>query len=203
MKNKRVNIEVKPFRTFDRHGFLNSFHPISQQEFDAIQTKLNSKTLKRNEDLIISGQVQKHLFFIRSGVQMCHFERSDKIHVIAFTYSPNLCAIPDSFSEQIPSKYCFTCVIESVVDCLSFEDLQLIYSQFPNIETLFRRINDKLLAGLLNLHIEFRSMSIEERFTAFCQRSPHILQKVPHKYIASYLGIDATNFSKLFNSIRI
>jgi hypothetical protein len=26
---------------------------------------------------------------------------------------------------------------------------------------------------------------------------------VPHKYIASYLGIDATNFSKLYNRVKI
>jgi hypothetical protein len=35
------------------------------------------------------------------------------------------------------------------------------------------------------------------------QRSPHILQLVPHKYLANYLGIDATNFSKLLNRVRI
>ncbi len=203
MRNKLANREAEPLNDVERHRFLNSFHPISPQEFNAIQTRLYSKTFKRNEDLIRTGQVQKYLFFIRSGIQMCHVERNEKMHVIAFTYSPNLCAIPDSFSEQIPSKYGFTCLTESVVDCLSFEDLHRIYSQFPNIETLFRRINEKLLAGLLHLHIEFRSMSIEERFTAFCRRSPHLLQKIPHKYIASYLGIDATNFSKLYNSVRI
>lgn len=203
MRNEMTDSKDKSFRAFECHRFLNTFHTISQQEFDAIQSKLHSRNFDRNENLVIPGQVQKYLFFIKSGVQMCYFEKEGKMHVIAFTYLPNLCAIPDSFSEQIPSKYYFNCVTKSVVDCLSFDDLQEIYSKFPNIETLFRKINERLLAGLLNLHIEFRSMSIEERFTAFCRRSPHLLQKVPHKYIASYLGIDATNFSKLFNSVKI
>jgi hypothetical protein len=35
------------------------------------------------------------------------------------------------------------------------------------------------------------------------QRSPHILNLVPHKYLASYLGMDATNFSKLLGSVKI
>jgi hypothetical protein len=43
---------------------------------------------------------------------------------------------------------------------------------------------------------------MEERYKAFCRRSAHLLQRVPHKYIASYLGIDATNFSKLYNTVR-
>lgn len=197
------DLEDKSFKALDCHRFLNTFHTTSKAEFDALTTKLHSRIFEKNENLLVTGQVQKHLFFIRSGVQMCYYERGGKMHVIAFTYPPNLCAIPDSFSEQVPSKYYFTCITDSEVDCLSFEDLQIVYAQFPNIETLFRRINEKLLAGLLNLHIEFRSMSIEERFIAFCRRSPHLLQKVPHKYIASYLGIDATNFSKLFNKVRI
>ncbi len=187
----------------ERYRFLNSFHAISETELDAIQDRLHSRTFKRGEHLVVPGQVQKQLFFIESGVQMCNFERDGKLHVIAFTYPPNLCAIPESFSLQKSSKYYFTCITESEVECLSFDDMQQLYSEFRNIETLFRKINERLLAGMLNLHIEFRSMSIEERFVTFCRRSPHLLQKVPHKYIASYLGIDATNFSKLFNSVKI
>ena len=64
-------------------------------------------------------------------------------------------------------------------------------------------MTEAILAGMINRHIELHSLTIEERFKVFCQRSPHLLQLVPHKYIASYLGIDPTNFSKLFNSVRI
>ncbi len=187
----------------DRFSFLNSFHPITDVDFEAIQSKLYSQVFKRGDHMVIPGQVQKHLYFVKSGVQMVNFEINGKMHVIAFTYPPNLCALPESFSQQKPSKYYLTCVTDSEVECLDFDDLQRLYSEYHNIETLFRKISERLLSGMLNIHIEFRSMSIEERFTAFCRRSPHLLQKVSHKYIASYLGIDATNFSKLYNSVKI
>src|SRR5690606_24095175 len=64
---------------------------------------------------------------------------------------------------------------------------------------IFESQNMYLLGGL---HIELHSMTIEERYKSFCQRSSHLLQLVPHKYIASYLGIDPTNFSKLFNTLK-
>jgi hypothetical protein len=35
------------------------------------------------------------------------------------------------------------------------------------------------------------------------KRSPHVLRLIPHKYLASYLGIDATTFSKLLGTIRL
>ena len=187
----------------DRHTFLSSFHPVTSEEFEALESKLQASIFKKGEKIISPGQIQRHLYFVKSGVQMCHFEKDAKTHVIAYPYSPNLCALPESFSQQKPSKYYYTSITDSEIQFLTFDDLQHLYKEFQNIETLFRKINEKLLVGMLNIHLEFRSMSIEERFKIFCGRSPHLFQQVPHKYIASYLGIDATNFSKLFNRIKI
>ena len=64
-------------------------------------------------------------------------------------------------------------------------------------------MTEHLLAGTLNRYIEMHSLTNEEQFKAFTKRSPHLLQLIPHKNIASYLGIDHTNFSKLFNSVKI
>jgi CRP-like cAMP-binding protein len=186
----------------DRYKFLCAIHPIDTNEYEALLSNLYLKKFKKGEHIISPGQVQRHIYFIKAGIQMCHFNPEDKSHVIAFTYPPNLCALPESFSEQKPSKYYFTCITDSEIEALAYADLQRIYEKHKNVETLFRKINDKLLAGVLDHHLEFRTMSIEERFTALCRRSPHIIRQVPHKYIASYLGIDPTNFSKLFNTVK-
>jgi CRP-like cAMP-binding protein len=187
----------------DRFDFLSSIHPISSDEYQQVVARLHTRSFKKGESLITAGQVQRQIYFIQSGVQMFHVDKDGKSHVIAFTYYPNLCAIPESFTNQEPSKYNFTCLTDSDINYISFDDMQDIFKRYQNIETLFRKINERLLSGMLNLHVEFRTMSIEERFRAFCRRSSHLLKLVPHKYIASYLGIDATNFSKLFNTVKI
>ncbi len=71
------------------------------------------------------------------------------------------------------------------------------------IERMIRLALGQALAGVLARQIELQSFSAEQRFRALLTRSPHILHLVPHKYLASYLGIDATNFSKFLGSIRI
>jgi CRP-like cAMP-binding protein len=88
------------------------------------------------------------------------------------------------------------------MEYISYDDLQKLVDQSQQIERLFRRMAEAMLAGMIDLHIELRAMTIEERYKAFCRKNPHLLQLVPHKYIASYLGIDATNFSKLFNNVK-
>lgn len=186
----------------ERHEYFKLFHDIGTTDYELLTKNLKTKTFKKGDFITVAGQIQRELYFVKTGVQMSYFETDSKTHVIAFTYSPNLCAIPESFQFQIPSKYFLTCLTDSELEYITFDELQKLFDQSQQIERLFRRMTEVVLAGVINRHIELHSMTIEQRYLTFCQRSPHLLQLVPHKYIASYLGINPTNFSKLFNSVK-
>jgi len=47
------------------------------------------------------------------------------------------------------------------------------------------------------------AFNIETRFRHFMKRSPHLLNQIPHKDLASYLRINPTNFSKLLAKVKI
>lgn len=185
-----------------RENYFKLFHEIGTADYNLLAENLKTKTFKKGDFLIVPGQIQHELFFVNSGIQMSYFDAENKTHVIAFTYPPNLCAIPESFLFQVPSKLFLTCLTDSELEYISFDELQLLFNKSQALERLFRRMTEAVLAGIINRHIELHSMTIEERYKIFCQRSSHLLQLVPHKYIASYLGIDPTNFSKLFNSVK-
>ncbi len=186
----------------DLHSYLNLFHEIDRQDYLLLEERLKTRRAGRQEHLVVPGQVQREAYFVRSGIQMSYFDTDTHSHVIAFTYAPNLCAIPSSFSFQQPSEYYLTCLTDSELDYISYADLQELFEQSQQIERLFRRFAEAVLTGMISRHIELHSLSMEERYKAFCRRSPHLLGLVPHKYLASYLGIDPTNFSKLFNRVK-
>jgi CRP-like cAMP-binding protein len=187
----------------ERLDHLRLFHPISVGDYAFLAEHLKSKRFKKGEFITTPGQVQKDLYFIVSGVQMSYVEEQEKMHVIAFTYPPGVCAIPESFSFQTPSKYYLKCIEDTETEHISHDKLQQLFDRSHQLERLFRKMTEAILAGMINRHVELHTMSIEERYQAFCQRSPHLLQMVPQKYIASYLGIDPTNFSKLYNTVKI
>lgn len=187
----------------DQLSYFRLFHNISEADFLLLESQLGKKTCAKNEFITTPGQIQRELFFSVEGVQMSYFETENKTHVIAFTYPPNPCAIPESFNSQTPSRYYLKCLTDSSFKTISFDRLQNLFNESQQIERLFRKMTEVILGGVLNRHMELQSLTIEERFLNFCKRSPHLLQLVPHKYLASYLGIDATNFSKLYNSVKI
>lgn len=185
-----------------QYEYFRLFHDISQADYQLLADQLRTKTFKKNDLLVVPGQTQKELYFVKSGIQMSYFGEDKTLTVIAFTYAPNPCAIPESFSFQKPSNCYLTCLTDSELECISFEDLQKLFSQSQQIERLFRKMTEAVLAGMINRHHELHALTMEERYKTFCQRSPHLLQLVSHKYIASYLGINHTNFSKLFNKVK-
>lgn len=185
------------------HEFFNTVQPISDTDYALFELLLRRKCCAKGEILVVPGQVQRELYLVRSGVQMSFYETERKLQVMAFTYPPSLCAIPQSFLTQQPSLHFLTCLTESELDYLTYDDLQRLFDSSRQFERLFRKMTERLLVGVLDRQLELQTLTMEARFLAFCKRSPHLLNLVPHKYLAAYLGIDATNFSKLFNSRRI
>jgi CRP-like cAMP-binding protein len=185
------------------YAYLSQFHPITSADYALLEGAFKARNFKKGDLITAAGQVQKELYFVKSGVQMSYFLAEEKTHVVAFTYAPGICAVPESFSTQKPSACYLTCLSDSELYYITYNDLQLLFDKSQPLERLFRKMTEIILAGVINRHIELQALSIEERYKAFCKRSPHLLQLVPHKYVASYLGINATNFSKLFNSVKI
>jgi CRP-like cAMP-binding protein len=183
--------------------YLKQFAELSDSDIRSILDLGLIKEFKRNEIILREGEVQKEMYLVLDGLQMSYHESERGIHVLAFTYAPGICAVPESYSLQKRSDYFLICLEDSKLLAIQREELEHLLSQNHAIEHWFRRFAEMVLAGLIERHLELHTKSIRERFSAFAERSPQLFQKVPHKYLASYLGMDPTNFSKLYNSIKI
>lgn len=65
---------------------------------------------------------------------MLYHQTDNKPHIITFTYPHGFCAIPGTLAFQKPSKYYFTCLTDSEIDCLSYIDLQKLFDQSQQLE---------------------------------------------------------------------
>jgi hypothetical protein len=84
-----------------------------------------------------------------------------------------------------------------------YRQIAPLWIKYHSFETFNRKALSATLSGTLERQIELQCFSAEEKFKTLLKRSPHVLQLIPHKYLASYLGIDATTFSKLLGSVRL
>ncbi len=182
---------------------LQAIHPLEAEAMEALLNGWQEVNFKRNELITQAGKVQRDMLFMVEGLQRSYYIKDGREFVIAFTYPPSFSGIPESFLTQQPSKYFLQAVTDGKMLKLPWERLEAASLAYPSIERLLRQATAQVLGGLVQRHYELLAFSMEERFTAFMERSAHLINLVPHKQLASYLGIDPTNFSKLLNSRKI
>lgn len=183
-------------------AFFNSIHPVEDSILEDYLSHWEELNCPRKTLVTQAGQTERWMYFVLEGIQKSYYLHDGKVHVIAFTYPPSLSGIPESFFSQTPSHYFLDTITESRFLRISYTKHQELMQVHRPIETLFRKATEVLLTGVLERHYELMAFSIEERFRNFVQRSPHLLNLIPHKDLASYLRIDPTNFSKLLGSVK-
>lgn len=182
----------------------NGISVLTDEEWNAFSTIWKPFSAKRKEQLTVADSVEKHLYFVYEGVQrVYYFDESGREATIVFTYAPSFGGVLDSFMLKQKSKYYYETLTPSQFLRADEAAVKQLMATHKGIEALIMQGISFALSGVLERLTELQCFSSEEKFKQLLKRSPHILQLVPHKYLASYIGIDATNFSKLINKIRI
>lgn len=147
-------------------------------------------SVKKGEILQSSGDFNTKVYVVKSGLLRSYtIDHKGKEHI--FMFAPEGWIVGDSVRAQEPA--------ELFIDAL--EDSELLVKEKdvkqlePNTESLFKRI------GVLQKRvIMLMSATALERYEHFVTTYPQILQRVPQRMIASYLGITPEALSKVKNA---
>jgi CRP-like cAMP-binding protein len=186
------------------HRFVQGIHPLATEEWETFAAGFVPFEARRKQVLTAAGHIERHLYFVLSGVQRSYFlSPADKEATIVFTYAGSFSGVADSFLTQQPSRFYFETLTASSFLRTTYSHVAATMDRYPNFERFVRIITARTLAGVLQRQVEVQCYSAEEKFKSLLQRSPHVLRLIPHKYLANYLGIDATTFSKLLGTVRL
>ena len=184
--------------------FVQQIHPLPEAELERFTANWQPLTVKRKTILTAAGETERYVYFVLEGLQRAFYVGDgNKEATIVFTYPPSFSGVADSFLTQTPSLYFLETLTASRFLRISYDEVDQLMKTSPAIQQFLFKATAFALKGALHRHVELQCFTNEEKFRTLLQRSPHILNLVPHKYLASYLGMDATNFSKLLGSVKI
>jgi CRP-like cAMP-binding protein len=184
--------------------FSLTIHRLRENEWNEFASIWQQGEAKRKTILTANGETEKTLYFITEGVQRAYYlTADDKEATIVFTYPFSFSGVADSFLTQTPSLYFFETLTQSSFLKTSHSKVMELLDRYPNLERLISRATAFALKGALERQVELQTFSAEQKFTTLLTRSPQVLRLIPHKYLASYLGIDAATFSKLLSTVRV
>jgi CRP-like cAMP-binding protein len=183
---------------------IQSIHPVSEEEWLCFSSLWTPFSAERKQVISREEEKEKYLYFVIEGVQrIYYYDEQGKEATILFTYPPSFGGILDSLLLQQLSKFRYEAVTSSAFLRAPLQELQHTMERYPAINHIIRLGVTAALSGVLERLVELQCFSAEERYKKLLKRSPHILNLVPQKYLANYLGMDPTNFSKLVNKVRI
>ncbi|CAM3827344.1 MULTISPECIES: Crp/Fnr family transcriptional regulator [Flavobacterium] len=152
-----------------------------------------AKTLLHN-----AGAICEFSYFVNSGI-VRSFNINDNIveHVLHFACEGWWIGDLYSLLSQKPGNLFIEVLEDAEIVLLSKENQDELYSEIPKLERFFRILTENSLVAHQERLMDNLSLSAEERFEKFCSKYPTLIQKVPQKQIASYIGVTPEFFSKM------
>ncbi len=174
---------------------------IPEETGQLIVDKLELLHLKSNAVLLKPGKTCTHIYFVVSGGFVCRYfnenlETPKTINFYLDDLHPFMACV-DSFFTQQPSSCELRAVKESVVLAMSKKNLdQVIQSHLP-LKHFYDSLVIQALVEENELKLKIISHSAEQLYQFLLREFPNVIQKVPSKYIAEFMGISAEWLSKL------
>ena len=164
--------------------------------------KIEEHQFKAKSILVHEGDICKYSYFVKSGI-LRSFSSNDNLveHVLHFACKGWWISDMYSLLSQKPSHLFIEVIEDAEIILLSKEDQEDLYFEIPKLERFFRILTENALVAERERLLDNLSLTAEERFEKFCTKYPTLIQKVPQKYIASYIGVTPEFFSKMKSAL--
>lgn len=161
-------------------------------------SRIEIQSFKTKTLLLNPGEICKHSYFVNSGL-VRSFTINDNIveHVLQFACEGWWIGDMYSLLSQKPGNLFIEVLEDSEVVLLSKENQEQLYTEIPKLERFFRILTENSLVAHQDRLMDNLSLTAEERFEKFCSKYPTLIQRVPQKQIASYIGVTPEFFSKM------
>ena len=146
--------------------------------------------VKKGEILQSKGELQTSIYIVISGLLRSYsIDQKGKEHI--FMFAPENWLIADSHSVGTPCELFIDVLEDSEIKVLRKDKSEID----PDVTAIMKR-----LTVLQKRVLMLMSATALERYKHFTDTYPDIIQRVPQRMIASYLGITPEALSKVKNS---
>ena len=175
-KKKEANTEWERFR-----------HLFKRQEIPA-------KTI-----LLKEGEIARKIFYIEKGCIRLSFNKDGKDITFQFFFEGEAVSSAESFRTSGGSLLAIETLEPCILHILTKKDYFTIIEASPAIRQEMEEQTFTRLLYYQKLFLSRIKNSPEKRYKELLEEYPHILQRVPQHYIASFLGITPVSLSRIRN----
>ncbi|HVZ96697.1 MAG TPA: Crp/Fnr family transcriptional regulator [Chitinophagaceae bacterium] len=152
--------------------------------------------------LLREGDISKKSFFIEKGCIRAWLNHNGKDVTFQFFFEEQGLSSAESFRKNIPSILTIETIEPSVIHVLHKKDYERIMKELGHDTAFLKEMIEIIFERQLHYVHEFISFirdTPQQRYLNLLGQKPHIVQRIPQHYIASYLGISSVHLSRIRN----
>lgn len=183
--------------------FVSQFVSFTEEEWRAHQSASIRRLLKKGEYLLREGQVCNHVSFINKGAFRVFNILNDNNYTAYFAFENDYVTDYKSFLTRKPSFDNIVALEDAELIQLDYDSMQHLYETFPVWQKYGRLISEFVFIETAERSQSLLMKSPEERYLQMLKEHPHILERVPLKYIASFIGVTPEALSRIRKRISV
>jgi len=183
--------------------FLHKFIDLSEEEFDrVINPYLELRHYKKKQVITNTGEVEDYLNFVTKGLVRKFYQKGKEEINTQISTEGHIIHSQESFHSRMPSEYSVEAIEPSTLVSITYENLEKLYASSHKMERLGRLVITFTMVVKDKWQMNMIKMTPRERFLDFVHKNPELLQRVPQKYLASYLNIQPETFSRFKHLLK-
>ena len=177
--------------------YIHEMFPLRSEIVEYIRQNTFSKKLPKGKFLLRQGEVCSHYYYIHKGVLRSFLKFGKKEITIWINPENEITTSIRSMNGSRPSDE----YIQALEDCelvvIPFDAMEALYDRFPEMNMVGRKLLQEYYAASEERVYICRIPDARSRYQHFIDTRPELVNRIPLKYVASYLGITLETLSRL------
>lgn len=194
----RGKIDISPMLRM-----LNQLHELGPDIEAYLQERVVAIDCRKGRMLLKNGALCHHLYFIRKGAIRGFIRDGDKDVTTWISVEDEIVTSISGLNRQAPSPENIQAIENCELLAITFDDLHELYERFPVSNIVGRKLLQYYYQDAEARAFICRISGTESKYNHFLLHYPRLVNRVPVKYVASFLGVTLETLSRIRRKISL
>ena len=182
---------------------LDHFYPLSEGVKDYFKKHSYACSFRRGKLLLKAGHVCEHIYFIKKGAVRGFIKEGTRDITTWITAENEVVSSISALDMKAPAQENMQAIENCELVALTYDDFQDLYVRFPEFNIVARKLLQKYYQDAEGRAFIVRLTNAENKYRLFITRYGHLANRIPLKYIASFLGITLETLSRVRKKLSL
>jgi CRP-like cAMP-binding protein len=177
--------------------YISQMYPLTEEMIAYINLHTFPKKVLKGKFLLKPGEICKEYYYIHKGVLRSFIKYGKKEITVWINPENEITTCIRSMSNSKPSDEYIQAIEHCELVVIPVDALQNMYTVFPELNLLGRKKLEQYYAESEERVYICRIPDARSRYEHFNHTRPELVNRIPLKYVASYLGMTLETLSRL------